>query len=500
MKIKAFVVGVALSTFSCGNGDNNSNSNANGMTNNGMTNNGMTNNGMTNAGTTNADTTNNGMTNNGMTNNGMTNSMTNNTHGLMGDCYLYEADTNDDGMANQAQLVQLDDAGNEAMVWFDQDADGMFDVVIENSFDAEGRIIEQVVDFGNDGTTDLHIYVEYDAAGNETSVRWDAGDDGTDDFVMLQTYDSDGQRTGLTRDGALNPARNGIAEMADGTVDYVFTGSWYDVGKPALFEWDTDGDGTADAVSTWTYDMATGELIEFTMDGNVDPRATQPNGQPMPDQPLLEAADGEIDFRVFDIVTNADGFVVEQKTDGRINAVTGAFSQQPDGTGDLRMFEVDAEGRVTLAQVDEGNDGTVDVTIAFTYDADGNMTERTIDGVVNNDQIIQEVQDGTVNERTVQTWSESGITSYARDFDDDGTDEVTMFWEYDADGNVTHFEADGNTPFNAFELQTPADGTPDTLVDQEFDTMGRQTLFYRELQGAFDVRVTWAYDSCSALQ
>jgi hypothetical protein len=492
-----FLVSCAVvSAVGCGNGENNGN---NGTT-NGATNDAT--NGMPN-GDTNGDTngTPNNSNNNSNTNNSNNNSNTNNTNGgLVGDCSLLEVDTDGDDTADQTTLALLDADGNEDELWQDADGDGAYDLYIDNTYDAEGRITEQLGDLGDDGTIDLHIYIEYDADGNETSVRWDEGDDGTDDFVRLQTYDDDGQRTGLTRDGALNAQGNGIAEAADGTDDYVFTAEYFDIDKPMLAEWDTDGDGTADAISTWTYDMGTGNLTEFTMDGRVEPNATQSNGQPAPDPPLLEAADGDVDYRRFDLVYDEDGNVIEDKVDGRMNVIDGTFSQAPDGTADLRTFEFDDDGNLTRWTYDEDNDGSVEGILAYTYDADGNMEERTVDGLVDNDQLILEAQDGTVDERISNTWDGENITSHARDFGDDGSAEVTISWEYDADGNLTHYEQDGDTPGTAWELETPADGTPDISIDQEYDAMGRRTSYLREVDGEFDLAATWTFAACSELQ
>lgn len=186
-----------------------------------------------------------------------------------------------------------DGAGHPTGKSYDAGMDGEPDRLWTFETDAEGRITVSNQDQDLDGETDSVNTFEYDADGNVLREAWDYDADGTEDYIRVFTYDADGnlltEETDSDADGALddlvtwardadgNPLERVEDEGADGTPDLTTTWTWtdckvqeieerdydgnrvkrsftYDAAhRRTLEEVDANGDGAADATSSWEY-------------------------------------------------------------------------------------------------------------------------------------------------------------------------------------------------------------------------------------------------------
>ena len=62
--------------------------------------------------------------------------------------------------------------------------------MITSTYDADGNLTSESVDFDGDGNPDFIETITYDADGNETSFTEDSDGDGTPDFIETLTYEA----------------------------------------------------------------------------------------------------------------------------------------------------------------------------------------------------------------------------------------------------------------------------------------------------------------------
>jgi YD repeat-containing protein len=257
----------------------------------------------------------------------------------------------------------------------------------------------------------------------------------------------------------------------DGTADEITTFTYDANGNQTRIGYDNDGDGTVDQITTYTYDA----------NGNITRQETDSDGDGTVD---------EIRTYTYDANGNQTRYDRDRGGDGTVDAVT--------------TFIYDANGNQTRIETDRDGDGTVDEITTFTYDANGNQTryEYDSDG------------DGTADEITTSTYDANGnMIRYEYDFDGDGTaDEITTY-TYDANGNITRQETDrggdgmvdeittstydANGNMTRYERDSDRDGTADQIITYTYDANGNMTRYERDFDGdgMVDEITTFTYDA-----
>ncbi len=116
---------------------------------------------------------------------------------------------------------------NFNVIDFLNDDDETVDSVYSSTYDENGRLLTDSMDFDGDGVIDSVTTYTYNANGNLISFSTDDGNDGTVDSVYSSTYDENGR-------------------LLTDSMDF-------------------DGDGVIDSVTTYTYD-SDGSLISISTD------------------------------------------------------------------------------------------------------------------------------------------------------------------------------------------------------------------------------------------
>lgn len=173
-----------------------------------------------------------------------------------------------------------------------------------------------------------------------------------------------------------------------------------------------------------------------------------------------------------------------------------------DGTPEtLQRTTLTPFGAMALFELDEGVDGTIELTTVQTYDAwhrlrttqafqgETLVNERTFayDDLGYIREIIRDEDgDGTTDERSTFTRNARGLLERVEyDFNADGTIDSTTAYTYDANRYPRFMTRDAN-----------ADGVPDSYVRQSHDSRGRPLTEDRDANadGVFDSLERFIYD------
>ena len=233
---------------------------------------------------------------------------------------------------------------------------------------------------------------------------------------------------------------------ADGAAEFIFTFTYDANGNTLVQSSDTNGDGTANQITYNTYD-ANGYKLTESVDSNADGTANTVTTNTYNDkgETLTESVD-----------TNADGIANSIRTytyNSANNLTLVSFDSDADGSGDnVSSFTSDANGN-TLTQIDDtNNDGTPDNTFTFTYDANGNYLTQSYD--TNGD--------GTANKITTNTYDANGNQlTQSYDTSADGTANGIYTYTYDSYGNQLTDSYDTN-----------GDGTANEIITNTYDATG----------------------------
>ena len=427
----------------------------------------------------------------------------------MGECRRLEIDEDGDG---NADVIEVQEGAppfqNTTTNVTDYDLDGMYDEIWSRTFDAEGRVLTSEVDVDADGVFENRDEFTYDDNGNITShvltdgegivifrmtatwddqsrlLTWvhDDGDDGTPDYTDTRTYVGEWLEN-LT-----------IVDQADGIADMVITWTFDANGHPMRGErdgiYDIEAgnpirapDGNPDVIQDVVFDVD-GNLIQLQQDGDVGPNR--------------EESDGTFDRFQRGHQYNAAGQLVYVEKDGR-NAEFGTHvAILADGTFDAQSFAYDANGNQTQIQYDVGDDGSNELELVNTFDANNLITMRTLDGIVTNDSVIMEVADGTPNYVETITWLDvDKPLSRSIDFDNDGVMEVVQEWTWSATGVFTGFRSDGD--WFGWEFRTTADGTWDVEDVIELNADELPTSMTNAQDGVVNRAISYSYGDCADL-
>lgn len=155
-----------------------------------------------------------------------------------------------------------DDKGNESVLEYDSDADGVIESIISWTYDADGRTLASEYDANvDDDIIDLRSTNTFDSADHLTLVEDDLQADGVIDGRQTNTYDNHGLLTTYQEDNDVN----------DGIIDFRSTISYDDTGNKTTTssELDYDSDGVPDWRSTQSYDV-NGNITLYETDTDGD--------------------------------------------------------------------------------------------------------------------------------------------------------------------------------------------------------------------------------------
>ena len=202
----------------------------------------------------------------------------------------------------------------------------------------------------------------------------------------------------------------------DGDADSITTYTYDADGNQLTESEDSNGDGDADSIKIYTYD-ADGNQLTRSRDENAD--------------------DNAIEYR--NRTYNSDG-----------NLLGGSEDYDADGTADfIETYTYDANGIMLTGSYCESDDGDFCQTETFTYDADGNRVRESLD--TNGD--------GVANRISTSTYDADGswLTASYDDDNDGVTDSITTR-TYDADGNILTLSYNNVTYTYTYTYTYDADG------------------------------------------
>lgn len=278
-------------------------------------------------------------------------------------------------------------------------------------------------------------------------------------------------------------------------LDHFYTeqGITYNFDRATVTQTDTNGDGSPESITTWTYD-ADGRIASESLDTNAD-------GTDDSVTTWTYDANGNQLSKVKD--TNADGTPDSIESwiyDGNGNMLSYSLDSNADGASDaIKSWSYDIEGNQITFSDDTNGDGSAESTITYSYNSLGRLlsfvddviptaiTEFSYDADDNKISESYDIDgDGTPEVITSWTYDASGNkTSVSYDLNGDGTPEEITTWSYDANDNKTERSIDAN-----------GDGTPDIITSWVYDASGNKTSEGTDLNGdgTDDVITTWTYD------
>jgi|GEM_PF-4697894 len=364
---------------------------------------------------------------------------------------------------------------------FDGDSFGDPDVTMEDCIAAEGYV-DNMMDC-DDSNADI--------GSSETDMDCDG---------LLNEEDDDMDGDGLTGDEECNDSDASMV-MLQNSVETTST--------------DLDGDGIPESVETLTYDEY-GNILSSSIsedldgDGNMDELLQVNNYNEAGNISSVDFTydyntDGDIEISYTSVVTYdaddnivsviANGTRVDGSTfeftrnytyDGDGNQLTYMFNADwnGDGTPDQSMltnYSYDADGQMTDQTIDNLNadgaeliDGVAEETYTYTYDADGNMATLYFVQDTDSDGNADAIQDRAY---TYTSFGETETMTIAYDWDGDEEVDVnyTFSYTYNADNQVERFERvwiyvlEMYQAYNGFEVTTYSYNENGDLLMTEFD-------------------------------
>ncbi len=177
----------------------------------------------------------------------------------------------------------------------------------------------------------------------------------------------------------------------------------------------TSADGTPDFVLDRTYDEnghQTGETVDLDGDEEIDLTVTNETDD-----------DGNVTRTEWETDDDEDAELVS----------TAEF----DDAGNQTLYTQDGTGANAVVVVEA--EGVVDTRVVSTYDAEGRLLTREVDGEISPEAEVVEPADGMADSRIEWTYDENGnLTSIATDSDGDGEVDPSGMatwtcWDVDAD-------------------------------------------------------------------
>lgn len=237
---------------------------------------------------------------------------------------------------------------------------------------------------------------------------------------------------------------------------------------------DTDNDGTVDIVETFSYDSTgkvtsitnsaeqTEQTMAYDANGNLVSRETEKNGQPLSVE-SYSFVNNQLQTFQYTGVAEAESSSVSYEYDPN-NRLSG-YIIDIEGTdaSDIRSsFQYDGD-LVSRVDEDRDNDGTIDLSIRYTYESNGNVqtqtTIETVDGIQvetlarffydesNNISRYEEDRNGDSRSDYIEYYEYNEgqqRTQYRKDMNADGNWDSIAYFTYDQNGNLIRMLEDSN--------------------------------------------------------
>ena len=246
----------------------------------------------------------------------------------------------------------------------------------------------RAVESGPNGANPFTVTRSYDECGRLIALEEDWDTNGIVDAVESYHYDPQGYLSQKARDG--DPPRN----RPDGAPDEIWQYGYDQHQRLRKVEWDTDGDGTANICTTFTYehhDQPTREDVDYSLDGEIDSQifhqfdaADREIRREFDGSGPGDLPDGIVDRRTVYEYDSSGLLITEVRdddADGRDDSAwnyqygeaghlqEASFDLGVDGVIELAMrYHYDGSGNLLLVESDQQNDGRVDQTTAYSYD------------------------------------------------------------------------------------------------------------------------------------
>ncbi len=303
----------------------------------------------------------------------------------------------------------------------------------------------------------------------------------------------------------------------DGDADSITTYT-YDADGNQLTESEyTNGDGDADSITTYTYDT----------DGNQLTKSEDTNGDGGADSIKIYAYDADGNQLTRSRDENADDNAIEYlnrtyNSDG--NLLGGSEDYDADGTADfIETYTYDANGIMLTSSYCEPDERDFCQTETYTYDADGNRVRESLD--TNGDSVANRITTYTYDAEgnwltaSYDNGNDGVIDSITtRTYDTDGNmltlsyNNVTYTYTYDADGNWLTYYYNNRVNDDSYEVDSytydandnlltrsrypvAVDGRDSKIITNTYDADGNQLTFRSDenADGNTDLIETYTY-------
>lgn len=265
-------------------------------------------------------------------------------------------------------------------------------------------------------------------------------------------------------------------------------------GKLQSLTQDIDNDGNVDIEEIFSYDSTgkistitnsatqTEQAMVYDANGNLISRETERNGQPL----SLESysfVNNQLQTFQYTGVAEAESSSVSYEYDPN-NRLSG-YVIDIEGTdaSDIRSsFQYDGD-LVSRVDEDRDNDGTIDLSIRYTYESNGNVqtqtTIETVDGIQvetlarffydesNNTSRYEEDRNGDSRSDYIEDYEYNEgqqRTQYRKDMNADGNWDSIAYFSYDQNGNLIRMLEDSNN-----------DGFGDVYWEAEIEGVAHET-------------------------
>ncbi|MEM6818112.1 MAG: hypothetical protein AAF578_04940 [Pseudomonadota bacterium] len=257
------------------------------------------------------------------------------------------------------------------------------------------------------------IQVAYDTLGVSTGVQlparvlYDENADGVADDIDLARFDSLGVNIEFSSDSD-----------ADGMPEFVETRQYFSPARASSFQRDANNDGVIDRSTLYTYDEF-GELTREESDFD---------GRPGVDEivTIQYNANGVLIRRERQSIATGTSLIQQFNTDSAGNRTEYLIDNEGDGLFERRDTFVYNEFRDWVRrEIDDNNDGIVDLVLERSFNSLGIQTLATTDSDA----------DGVVDRRTeFVIGSDNRLARAIYDTDDDPEIEFTVEFRYNSDG------------------------------------------------------------------